>query len=82
MNENYRNVTVKEECKNQLDFISSISGLSRSRILEMLINGIYEVASGYESLCIDSDLSISQSAVYFYLSGKRKIVIQKNREMC
>ena len=49
----YTHTALKVSTKEQLDFLSEVSGLSRAKILEMVLGNIFEVASSFETLYFD-----------------------------
>lgn len=75
----YTHTALKVSTKEQLDFLSEVSGLSRAKILEMVLGNIFEVASSFETLYFDFETSISRNAIYIYLGGKSKLVSGKTR---
>jgi hypothetical protein len=81
MGKKFKCINVKEVTKEQLDFLSDISGLSRSKILEMLIGSIYEIASSFDYITLDFESSVSKRAVYWYLSGHSKINFEAKNEV-
>ncbi|MBN2260664.1 MAG: hypothetical protein JW702_08965 [Clostridiales bacterium] len=77
----YTHVYMTKDCKEKLDFLSEKSCLPRSRILDLLITQIFDIASSFEFLNFDFDQSISKATLYVTMSGKRKMTIEKRVEV-
>jgi hypothetical protein len=73
MGEKYTNIAMKNATKDKLDFLSEKSGLSKTKIMELLLDNIFEVASSFEFLNFDFETSINKSMVYIAIGGKNKL---------
>lgn len=70
----YTHTALKVSTKEQLDYLSEVSGLSRAKILEMVLSQIFSVASSFSYLTFDFETSILKSQVLFTFSGKSKLI--------
>lgn len=80
MGEEWTNIAMRNATKEKLDFLSKKSGLSKTKILELILNNIFEVASSFTYLTFDFETSISKSALFIYFGGKSKLKFKPEGE--
>ena len=70
---NLTTVGINSDTLKKLTFLSHTSCIPKTKLLQILVDQIYDVASSYEFLSFDFETSVRKSAVYIYLSGKNKL---------
>ena len=81
MNKNFRNIAVNLSTKEKLDILAERSNLSKSALLTIIIDNLFQIGVNFEHFSLDYDYSVTKEAVYFYFYGKSILDFRTNHEV-